>query len=247
MSWWAYDMGRDRAAAQHGSLDERLTAVEEENRRLREEAQDAGAVVTRAEEQLADIRRRYRADVPEGVERELLEATRRRVAEGVAPDRLMEVVNAVRAETGCEPDVRTRRFLVRTPVSPSGGGASVNVADGGFVVTGAGVSAVNTAGNPEAWFDPGPPGAYRLRESRRRRTRGRGCSAPAPQRDRRRRTLQFQPDGGRLAGFRQRLRAGLRLSLTPCRGGSERAWRAMRRASATRTRLQRVGTGASPV
>ena len=157
VSWWAYDMGRDRAAAQHGSLDERLTAVEEENRRLREEAQDAGSVLARSEEQLADIRRRYRADVPEGVERELLEATRRRVAEGVAPDRLMEVVNAVRAETGCKPDVRTRRFLVRTPVSPSGGGASVNVANGGFVVTGAGVSAVNAAGNPEAWFDPARP------------------------------------------------------------------------------------------
>ena len=43
-------------------------------------------------------------DVPEGVERELLEAMRRRIAEGVARDRLMEVVNAVRAETGCEPD-----------------------------------------------------------------------------------------------------------------------------------------------
>ena len=157
VSWWAYDMGRDRAAAQHRSLDERLAGLEEENRQLREDAQTADIVLVRAEEQLADIRRRYRAEAPSGVERDLLAAVRKRVDEGVPPERIIEVVGAVQAQQRCAPEVRTRRFLLRTPVSPSGGGASVQVADGGFVVTGAGASAVDAGGSPEAWFDVAEP------------------------------------------------------------------------------------------
>ena len=157
VSWWAYDMGRDRAAASHRSLDERLAGLEEENRRLREDAQTAEAVLARAEEQLADIRRRYRAEAPSDAERDLLATVRQRIGEGVAPERIVEVVSAVQAERRCAPEVRTRRFLLRTPVSPSGGGASVQVADGGFVVTGAGASAVDAGGSPEAWFDVAEP------------------------------------------------------------------------------------------
>ena len=47
----------------------------------------------------------------------------------------------------------TRRFLLQTPIS-RGAHASVSFADNAITVTGAGESARDADGNPEAWFDP---------------------------------------------------------------------------------------------
>ena len=157
VAWWAYDMGGERARSRAGTMEERMNAIAEENRRLTEEAVAAGEARARADRRLAEIRRRYREDAPTGAERDIMTAVRGRIADGVAPERLARVVEAAQPDPRCAGAVTTRRFIVQTPVSPRGANASVSFAGNAIVVTGTGASARSASGAPEAWFDPAAP------------------------------------------------------------------------------------------
>ncbi len=154
--YWAYDMGGERVAARNAALQQQLDQVADDNRRLREETDAAIRVRADAEEKLAEARRRYRADVPTGVERDLMRAVRLRLEGGVPSERLAQVIGAAQIDPGCAPEVITRRFLVQTPFS-SGANAAVTFAGNAITVTGSGERARDAAGNPEQWFDPAAP------------------------------------------------------------------------------------------
>jgi hypothetical protein len=153
IAYWAYIMGGERAEQRNLALTQQMELLEEQNDALRNEADSAVAARMAAVERAAQYQRRYEAEVPEGEVRDIMEAVRARIDDGVAPARIAHVVAAVENESRCEPEVTSRRFIVQTPIS-GGSNASVAFADNAIVVSGTGVSARDDAGNPEAWFDP---------------------------------------------------------------------------------------------
>lgn len=156
VAWWAYGMGGDRAENRNRTLEDRVAGLTSDNRVLREETDTALAARVRADERLAELRRRYRTDVPTGDEREALTVIRRRLGDGVPLARLVEVTSAAQTDPDCASEVTTRRFLLQTPLS-RGASAAVGFADNAIVITGTGESARDSAGNPEAWFDATAP------------------------------------------------------------------------------------------
>ena len=156
IGYWAYQMGGERAALNAAASAVRAERLEAENARLRAEAAAAEDARARAAEALAESRRAYSADVPTGPERDILAAVRRRAAEGVPVERLAEVLDAAQTDPRCAPEVATRRFMVRTPLS-RGAHGSVSFANNAITVTGSGQPARAPDGAPEAWFDPAAP------------------------------------------------------------------------------------------
>lgn len=156
ISYWAYAMGGEGAQRRNRALKEQMAVLVAENERLRAEADDAVAARAAAEERAAGFQRRYRDEVPQGAVREIMDAVRARLDEGIAPERLAHVVGAAQSQTSCRDEVMNRRFIVQTPIS-NGTNSSVSFADNLVTVTGAGVSARDSAGNREAWFDPAQP------------------------------------------------------------------------------------------
>lgn len=156
IGYWAYEMGGERAALGAAAAAKRAERLEAENAQLRAAAAAAEDARAQAAEALAESRRAYRADVPTGPERDVLAAVRRRAAEGVPVERLAEVLDAAQADPRCAPEVATRRFMVRTPLS-RGAHGSVSFANNAITVTGGGQPALAPDGAPEAWFDPAAP------------------------------------------------------------------------------------------
>ena len=156
IAYWAYDMGRDRAGAGAQNLASRAERFETENARLREETEAAIDARDEARRELSELRVRYETDAPTGTEREILDAVRRRTSEGVAPERIVEVVSVAQPDPRCVDDVLMRRFVVQTPMS-TGAGAAAGFAGNAITITGSGAAARDAQGNPEAWFDTGRP------------------------------------------------------------------------------------------
>jgi hypothetical protein len=156
ISYWAYTMGGEYTQRRNRALKEQMSVLAEENERLRVEADAAVGARIAAEERAASFQRRYRTEVPQGAVREIMDAMRARIEEGITPARIAHVVGAVQNETGCRDEVANRRFIVQTPIS-NGSNSSVSFADNLVTVTGAGISARDSAGNAEAWFDPVQP------------------------------------------------------------------------------------------
>lgn len=156
IAYWAYDMGRDRAESGAQSLASRAERLDIENARLRQEAEAAMSARDDARRELDEFRARYEADAPTGIERELLDAIRERVDEGVAPERIAEVVKVAQPDPRCANEAVTRRFIIQTPVT-RGANAAVSFAGNAITVTGAGTPARDATGNPEAWFDAEQP------------------------------------------------------------------------------------------
>lgn len=127
-------------------LTQRLATNQEENSKLRAEKE---LVQTRETE----WRRRYEKDAPTGVTKNLLSLIRTQLARNVAPDRLAFMIGAAANTESCRGQPITKRFLVRTPIH-GGESDSVGFADNAITVSAEGPSATNSAGNPEAWFDP---------------------------------------------------------------------------------------------
>jgi hypothetical protein len=91
----------------------------------------------------------------------LLPALEKKLADGVEPKRLAEVVAAIDKPRDCEAP-ETKRFLVRTARAPEGPNTSVGFSNGLVTVTGQGAPAKNPEGRTEAWFDPAEPVTIRF-------------------------------------------------------------------------------------
>lgn len=133
-----------------------LSAIRDENARLRQETDAARLAETQ-------WRERYEAEVPTGRARELFALVQEQIAKGADPARVEFLVGAAAKERSCDSEPVTKRFLVRTPISV-GASDAVTMADGALVVTAQGESALDANGNPEAWFDTAKPVTVRFAE-----------------------------------------------------------------------------------
>ncbi|MES2729688.1 MAG: hypothetical protein V4621_06295 [Pseudomonadota bacterium] len=149
-------VGRQYAAAQLKSYAKQTQAqqtqvqeMQEDLTALRAEAQAAQMRYEQLNIQMSSV---YPADGPL---RDLVDLTRKQLEAGLAPERLALVIRSARPPRNCVDPV-TKRFVVMTPAY-KGPDAQVAIAESGLRVTGRGMSAINAAGQPEAWFDTAKP------------------------------------------------------------------------------------------
>lgn len=152
IAYWAYSMGGERLANRNRALEQQMVVLKEENDRLQVETDAAVSARASAVDRASRLQRQYEREVPQGEVREIMDAVVRRLAEGVEPDRVAFVVEAMRKEVWCGPDVTSRRFIVQTPLS-EGGNGSVTFANRAITVTGTGEASVDPDGNQVGWFD----------------------------------------------------------------------------------------------
>ncbi len=155
-SYWAFVLGGERAENENRDLRERVTLIGDENERLHNETEAAVVARVAAEERAAAFQRQYIAEVPQGPAKEIMAQVNKRLADGVSPKRMSSVVEAVRNETRCEPEVSSRRFILQTPFT-TGSNASVSFSDNTITVGGVGAASRDAAGNAQSWFDPTQP------------------------------------------------------------------------------------------
>lgn len=154
--FYAYDIGTKLAREDVRRLEDRMAELRDENSRLRTELAGQQAALRTERDRAAQLQERYARDVPAAAEQPVMALIRKRIGEGVSPQRLAEVVGAARNEANCPDPAATRRFVVQSPLY-RGPNDSVSFADGTIVVTASGESAKNERGQPEAWFDPAQP------------------------------------------------------------------------------------------
>lgn len=138
-------------------LDQQLRNVADlraENERLRQ-----AETAARATE--SSWRERHAREVPTGKPKDLFLRMKALLDKGASTKRLAFMIDAAADTSTCEGRPVTKRFLVRTPLY-AGASDSVTTADNLLTVTAEGPSATNSAGEPEAWFDPGQPMTIRF-------------------------------------------------------------------------------------
>lgn len=104
-----------------------------------------------------DWQRRYERDVATGDDKILIDALRRKLADGISHDRLEFIIGAAEERRECEDAPATKRFIVTTPLHRGDRASAVGYNNGEIVVSAAGASMRDADGNPEAWFDPAQP------------------------------------------------------------------------------------------
>lgn len=145
-------IGRQYGAERLISLEEQVDTLTEQNNLLQDTVTEIRAEAQTANTRYEQIKAEYNAAIPEGPMQDIISLVHEQINGGMDPERLKFVIRSTRPPTGCtEPD--TKRFVVSTPAY-KGKDSAVSVADGTIAITGSGVSARNSKGQPEAWYDP---------------------------------------------------------------------------------------------
>jgi len=154
--YYSYQLGWAKAQKEIEQLQARIEGLDEENERLRIEAEQAVTARVAAEDRATAFQRQYEEEVPQGPEKEIMQAVRERLAAGVGPERLAFVVSVAENTENCRPEPVNKRFIVQTQLTTGANGA-IGFNDGQITVSGTGTSARTAAGAPEARFDPTQP------------------------------------------------------------------------------------------
>lgn len=156
LAYYSYQLGWAKAQKEIEQLQARIEGLDEENERLRIEAEQAVTARVAAEDRATAFQRQYEEEVPQGPEKEIMAAARDRLAAGVNPQRLAFVVSVAENTEECRAEPVNKRFIVQTPLT-TGSNSSIGFNDGQITVSGTGSSARTAAGAPEARFDPTEP------------------------------------------------------------------------------------------
>ena len=156
LAGYAYQVGASKSEAVIEQLRAEIERLQASNTALSERAAAAVQRADEAQSRAQAVQERYEAEVPQGVERDLLAQIEGKLEQGVPPQRLAFVIEQSGQDQTCTDEPDTRRLSVRTPIS-RGPVSAVRFGGGRIVVTAAGASAANAQGQPEAWFDPAAP------------------------------------------------------------------------------------------
>lgn len=152
---YGYQVGVAANQAWTDRLEADLARVQEDNLGLRDELALTLLDASHAQTALADLQRRYEAEVPDGELAGLLQRIDDQLRAGVDRERLAFLIDAAGQVAGCAAGPVTKRLRPRTPIA-SGPVSAVRF-DDRITVTATAVSALDAQGLPEAWFDPGQP------------------------------------------------------------------------------------------
>ena len=150
---FAYETGSRLAERETIRLKEQIAELSQTIEESRRDDSALKAAAEAAEQGQRDWQQRYEKDVPSGVDKQIYELARRKLAEGVDIERLKFVIQATENQRLCAEGLATRRFIVPTPLY-KGANDSVGFAKGTITVTAKGQSSRDSAGNPLARFDP---------------------------------------------------------------------------------------------
>ena len=145
-------LGGKNSSYQHGVLKDDVEQLSSENTVLQDTITELRAEAQTAIARHDRLKRLYDDAVPEGPMRDLVKLLKRQIDEGRDAKRLAFLIRSARPPSNCS-DEQALRFIVSTPAY-KGPESRVVLANGALVITGSGLSAVNTEGRAEAWFDP---------------------------------------------------------------------------------------------
>jgi hypothetical protein len=148
-------VGVSAAQAWTETLEGDLEHVRDDNLALRDQLAEASLRASDAQSALESLQGRYRAEVPDGELAALLGQVRQQLRAGVDRDRLAFLIGAAGQAADCSAAPVTRRFRPQTQLASNAVGA-VRFGDR-ITVTASGTSAIDAAGQREAWFDPAKP------------------------------------------------------------------------------------------
>ncbi len=151
-----YRTGLDHSDQKVARLTRAGATLEKKNARLEREKSELEKALARAKAHARELSQRYEREVPKGPVKELAGLVRDKLSAGVGAERLAFVLREAHDEPACEGGPVNKRFLLQTPLY-EGPNSAVSFADDTITVTGSGVSATDTNGNPEAWYDPAKP------------------------------------------------------------------------------------------
>src|SRR5919109_1856849 len=138
-----------RKGEQIAELTNRANGLQTENTALK-------ATATQAQAQARDWEQRYKAEVPTGDRKVLLDLATRKLNEGVDMARLTFLINAAANARVCDTEPESKPLRVKTPIGKAGKETSAAFADRKITVTADGVPAGKQKGEKEAWVDPNP-------------------------------------------------------------------------------------------
>ena len=110
-----------------------------------------------AQQQAKDWEQRYKADMPAGNSKALLDLANSKLAAGVDIARLTSLINAASNPRVCDDKPETKRVQVKTPIGKAGKEATAAFADHKVTVTADGQPTLDDKGQKESWFDPAQP------------------------------------------------------------------------------------------
>lgn len=153
----AYGTGTQVAERDVARLDERVKTLTEQLQGLQTENAGLRARTRQAQQQAKEWERRYKADMPAGNSKALLDLANSKLAAGVDIARLTLLINAASNPRVCDDKPETKRVQVKTPIGKAGKEATAAFADRKITVTADGQPALDAKGQKESWFDPAQP------------------------------------------------------------------------------------------
>jgi hypothetical protein len=144
------ELDAQRKSEQIAELTNRANDLQTENAALK-------ATASQAQAQAQDWEQRYKAEVPTGDRKVLLDLATRKLNEGVDLARLTFLINAASSVKTCDTEQESKRLRVKTPIGKPSKESSIAFADRKITVTADGAPAINAKGEKEAWFDPAQP------------------------------------------------------------------------------------------
>ena len=155
LSGLAYWWGAESVLSKEAACKKQAVKLQEEREGLEQMITSMRSEVQSTQVRYKQLEAKYKQEVPTGVFKQLTNLVKKQLDAGIKAERLFFVVEAARPPRNCSDSV-TKRFVMNTPVY-KGPHGSVAFGKGTITVTGEGVSAVNTNGSPEAWYDSGKP------------------------------------------------------------------------------------------
>lgn len=144
------EIDEQRINTQIAQLTRQVQTLQTENAGLRTRA-------AQAQQQIKDVEERYKAQLPAGDSKALLDLANSKLSEGVDMARLTFLINAASNPRVCDEKPETKRLQVKTPIGKTGKEASAAFADRKITVTADGEPALDGKGQKESWFDPAQP------------------------------------------------------------------------------------------
>jgi len=156
-SMFAYETGTSLAEIDVRRKNDEIAKLTTQVQTLQTENAGLRARTAQAQQQVKAAEERYKADMPAGNAKAMLDLVNSKLAAGVDLARLTVLINAASNPRVCDDKPETKRVQVKTPIGKAGKEASVAFADRKVTVTADGQSALDGKGQKESWFDPAQP------------------------------------------------------------------------------------------
>lgn len=151
-----YNFGQNQGNAEYHAAKNELAELRNNKSAMEKQIVTLRADAMTTQTKLKELERQYHADIGDEHLRAFNRLLRERLASGVKPERLQQVIAATSNVRNCS-SPETKRFIVATPLSKKEKNSEVSFGSGLITISGMGASAVNPNGGKEAWFDPQQP------------------------------------------------------------------------------------------